>query len=148
MILEKLPLLAIAAAVSIATVIAQEPALEAATYLTLPWRIENALVTIWIYLQQMFWPFAPRDFLSASQGSLPLWEVALASGIAASSPWRRYLLGRKSYPYLLTGWLWYLAMLLPVIGLVQVGWQAHADRYTYLPQIGLSDHRLPGEWPT
>src|SRR5260370_27703457 len=44
---------------------------------------------------------------------------------------------RKQRPYLLTGWLWYLGMLVPVIGLVQVGWQGRADRYTYLPQIGL-----------
>jgi tetratricopeptide (TPR) repeat protein len=47
------------------------------------------------------------------------------------------LLFRKKAPYFVTGWLWYLGMLVPVIGLVQVGWQGHADRYTYLPQIGL-----------
>jgi len=44
---------------------------------------------------------------------------------------------RRTNPYLVTGWFWYLGMLVPVIGLVQVGEQAHADRYTYLPQIGL-----------
>jgi len=50
---------------------------------------------------------------------------------------------RKNAPYLITGWLWYLGMLVPVIGLVQVGWQGHADRYTYLPQIGLY---IVGTW--
>src|SRR5213075_387765 len=50
---------------------------------------------------------------------------------------------RKQRPYLLTGWLWYLGMLVPVIGLVQVGWQGRADRYTYLPQIGLY---IAGTW--
>ena len=53
---------------------------------------------------------------------------------------------RKSYPFLLTGWLWFLGMLVPMIGLVQVGLQAHADRYTYLPQIGLCIAVTWGAW--
>ena len=137
LLLEKLPLLALAAAVSIATLFAQKPALESASYLALPWRIENALVTIWVYLRQMFWPFGLAIFYPHPKDSLPLWEVGLALAMLLLTSVGVFI-GRKKYPYLLTGWLWYLGMLVPVIGLVQVGWQAHADRYTYLPQIGLS----------
>ena len=137
LILEKLPLLAVAAAVSIATLFAQEPALEAASYLTLPWRIENALVTVWVYLRQMFWPFGLAIFYPHPKGSLPFWGVGLALVMLLVTS-AAIFVGRKKYPYLLTGWLWYLVMIFPVIGLVQVGWQAHADRYTYLPQIGIS----------
>jgi tetratricopeptide (TPR) repeat protein len=137
LILEKLPLLVIVAAVSIATILAQEPALEAASYLTLPWRIENALVTVWVYVRQTFWPFGLAIFYPHPKGSLPFWEVGFALAMLVIISAATFL-PRKRYPYLITGWLWYLVMILPVIGLVQVGWQAHADRYTYLPQIGLS----------
>ena len=137
LILEKLPLLAIVAAASIATILAQKSALEAAAYVRLPWRIENALVTIWVYLRQMFWPFGLAIFYPHPKGSIPFWEVGLAF-VMLLMTLAAIFLGRRKYPYLVTGWLWYLVMILPVIGLVQVGWQAHADRYTYLPQIGLS----------
>lgn len=137
LITEKLPLLAMAAAVSVATIFAQEPALESASYLTLPWRIENALVTVWVYVRQMFWPFDLAVFYPHPKGSIPVWEVGLAFVLLVITL-AAIFLGRKKYPYLVTGWLWYLIMILPVIGLVQVGWQGHADRYTYLPQIGLS----------
>jgi hypothetical protein len=137
LILEKLPLLVVAAAVSIATLFAQEGALESASYLTFPWRIENGFVTIWVYIRQMLWPFGLAIFYPHPKGSLPFWEVGLALVMLLITS-AAIFAGRKRYPYLLTGLLWYLVMLLPVIGLVQVGWQAHADRYTYLPQIGLS----------
>ncbi len=137
LLLEKLPLLVLAAAVSIATIFAQKPALESASYLALPWRAENALVTIWVYLRQMFWPFGLAIFYPHPKDSLPLWEVGLALLMLLITS-AAVFAERKRYPYLLAGWLWYLGMLVPVIGLVQVGWQAHADRYTYLPQIGLS----------
>ena len=136
LILEKLPLLILAAGVSVATVFAQKGALESAGYLTVPWRIENALVTIWVYLRQTFWPFGLAIFYPHPKDSLPLWEVGLAIVMLLIAS-AAVFAGRKKYPYLVTGWLWYLGMLVPVIGLVQVGWQAHADRYTYLPQIGL-----------
>jgi tetratricopeptide (TPR) repeat protein len=136
LILEKLPLLALAAAVSIATVIAQKPALESAAYLSLSWRIQNALVAIWVYLRQMILPSDLAIFYPHLKGSLPLLEVGLALVLLLVTS-AAVLAGRKRYPYLVTGWFWYLGMLVPVIGVVQVGWQAHADRYTYLPQIGI-----------
>ncbi len=136
LILEKLPLLLLTAAISVATVFAQEPALKGVTDLPLRWRIENALVTVWVYLRQMVWPHDLAVFYPHPRGSLPLW-LAGASSLALLMVTVAAVRVRKSYPYLVTGWLWYLGMLVPVIGLVQVGGQAHADRYTYLPQIGL-----------
>src|SRR5262249_56954436 len=84
----------------------------------------------------MLWPFGLTAFYSYPQTTLPGWEVALSIvlliGISAA-----VIALRRVHPYLVTGWFWYLGMLVPVIGVVQVGSQAHADRYTYLPQIGL-----------
>ena len=65
-----------------------------------------------------------------------MWEISLALIVVVGITIAAFVL-RKRAPYLIVGWLWYLGMLVPVIGLVQVGWQGHADRYTYLPQIGL-----------
>src|SRR5207245_1983309 len=67
---------------------------------------------------------------------LALWQVALAAGLLIATTWIVFTL-RQNRPYLLVGWLWYLIMLLPVIGIVEVGLQGHADRYAYLPQVGL-----------
>lgn len=136
LILEKLPLVALVVAASIATILAQKLALEAAQDWPLRWRIDNALVTVWVYLRQMVWPTQlavfyphPRGHLSLSLGTLAVVALLLVSSAG--------FLWRKKCPYFLTGWFWYLGMLVPVVGLVQVGWQAHADRYTYLPQIGI-----------
>src|SRR5260370_14563612 len=68
--------------------------------------------------------------------SLPVWETGLAIVLLLLATVGAIALRRKR-PYFLTGWFWYLLMLLPVIGLIQVGSQAHADRYAYLPQTGL-----------
>jgi tetratricopeptide (TPR) repeat protein len=136
LILEKLPLLLVVIAVSVATILAQEPALQAAVDLPFVARAENAVVTVWTYLRQLVWPvhlgvFYPHPKLSSS-----IWLVGLAlAGLLAVTVFCLRL--RKSHPYLVVGWFWYLGMLVPVIGLVQVGWQAHADRYTYLPLVGI-----------
>lgn len=136
LILEKLPFLMVAAAVSVATLWAQEPALEPSQAWPLGWRVNNALLTIWSYLRQMIWPTHLAVFYPHPEGDIPFWQVSFALLFlvvvsAAVVAWR------KKYPYLVTGWFWYLGMLIPVIGLIQVGLQAHADRYTYLPQIGI-----------
>jgi Tfp pilus assembly protein PilF len=83
----------------------------------------------------MFWP---TDLALAYNhpGQLPAAETAVLAAIFSVVMIALFVL-RKRFPYLLTGWCWYLIMLLPVLGLVQVGGQAHADRYTYLPQVGL-----------
>jgi tetratricopeptide (TPR) repeat protein len=89
-----------------------------------------------VYLGQMVWPAGLAVLYPFPQNGLPRWELMLAAtllaGFSAAAIWQR-----RKQPWLLIGWLWYLAMLLPVVGVVQVGTQAHADRYTYLPQIGI-----------
>ena len=136
LILEKIPLLALAAAGCVVTVLSQHSAIAPGDYLPLPSRINNAALSYVVYLRQMFYPAKLAVLYPLPAKSIPvlkgigavLFLAIVSGGIFA---WR------KKYPFMLVGWLWYLGMLVPVIGLVQVGLQAHADRYTYLPQIGL-----------
>ena len=99
-------------------------------------RISNAIVTYVVYVRQMLWPAKLAVFYPHPEHRLPMWEVGLALMVVVGLTIATFVL-RKRAPYLIVGWLWYLGMLVPVIGLVQVGWQGRADRYTYLPQIGL-----------
>jgi Tfp pilus assembly protein PilF len=134
--LEKIPLIALAGVSSVVTLIAQKGAVGYTEQLPVLSRINNAVVTYVLYIGQMFWPAKLTVFYPHPENRLPLWQITLAFlilvGITTVS-----IAARKRRPYLLVGWLWYIGMLVPVIGLVQVGWQGHADRYTYLPQIGL-----------
>jgi protein O-mannosyl-transferase len=136
LVLEKTPLIALSAVSSIVTFLAQRGAIGWTEQLPVSARISNALVAYVVYIRQMFWPAGLAVFYPHPENRLPVWEISLALiflvGITTAA-----LVLRKKAPYLVTGWLWYLGMLVPVIGLVQVGWQGHADRYTYLPQIGL-----------
>ncbi len=134
--LEKLPLLALSAASCVATLFAQSEEMQAAGSLSLPSRLGNAAASCMIYLGQMFWPSGLAPFYPYPPGRLPAWEVTLAGGLLAGLSWIAWR-QRRDQPWLFTGWLWYLVMLLPVLGIVKVGLQAHADRYTYLPQIGI-----------
>ena len=99
-------------------------------------RIENAVVTYVIYLRQLFWPSDlavlyphPEDYFPVS---ILAGCVVLLVALSAVA-----ILFRRRFPFLFTGWFWYVGMLVPVIGVVQVGRHAHADRYTYLPLIGI-----------
>ena len=134
--LEKLPLLALSAAACVATVLAQKECIQPTEVYSLPLRCANALVTCMVYLGQMVWPAGLAVFYPYPHNGLPAWEVLLAGILLAGlsvAAWGE----RRKQPWLLIGWLWYLVMLLPVVGIIQVGEQAHADRYTYLPQIGI-----------
>lgn len=136
LILEKIPLLILSAAAGVATLLVQRSSLAIVEQLPLVSRIGNGLVSCVIYMKQMIWPARLAVFYPHPGDQLPVWEIALAIvllGIVSAGG----ITLRHKWPYLVTGWFWYLIMLLPVIGLVQVGSQAHADRYTYLPQIGL-----------
>src|SRR5215475_4736333 len=136
LITEKLPFFALSAFSCIATLFAQRQGPSAIDQLPFLWRLENTFVTYVTYVWQMLWPARLSVFYPHQNDRLPLLEVtgALALLVAASLV---VISLRRTKPYLVTGWFWYLGMLVPVIGVVQVGEQAHADRYTYLPQIGL-----------
>lgn len=135
-VVEKIPLIALSAVSSMVTFLAQRGAIGWTEQLPVSERISNAFVAYVVYIRQMFWPAELAVFYPHPENRLPVLEISLALivliGITATA-----FVFRKKAPYFVTGWLWYLGMLVPVIGLVQVGWQGHADRYTYLPQIGL-----------
>src|SRR5438093_562293 len=135
--LEKAPFFTLSAASSIVTFLVQREGGAMATLgeYPLPLRLSNALVAYVLYLGKTLWPLRLSAFYPMPS-ELPWWQPAAATLLLAALTvlamrwWR-------SRPYLLVGWLWYLGMLVPVIGIVQVGEQAMADRYTYLPLIGL-----------
>src|SRR5437660_1146538 len=139
---EKIPLIALSAVSGVITFLAQRHAIGWTEQLPMLARINNAIVTYVIYVRQMFCPVNLAVFYPHPENRLPAWEIALALAVLISITSAAVIL-RKKAPYFLTGWFWYLGMLVPVIGLVQVGWQGHADRYTYLPQIGLY---IAGSW--
>jgi tetratricopeptide (TPR) repeat protein len=135
-VLEKIPLVALSAVSSVVTFLAQKSAVGWAQDLPIATRINNAVVSYVAYIWQMLWPARLAVFYPHPENRLPLWEIIFSFLLLICITAAAIAL-RKQRPYLITGWLWYLGMLVPVIGLVQVGWQGRADRYTYLPQIGL-----------
>ena len=152
LVVEKLPLLALSAASCVATSVAQRAALARFDLLPLGSRAANALVSCVAYMGQFFYPVGLAVFYPHLGDELPIGKIVGASlllavitvGVAVC--WRRR-------PWLPVGWFWYLGMLVPAIGLVQVGAQSMADRYTYLPQIGLviglawGAKGVVGAWP-
>jgi protein O-mannosyl-transferase len=136
LIMEKIPLFALSAFSCMATLFAQRQGPSAIDQLPFLWRLENTFVTYVTYIWQMLWPSRLAVFYPHPNDRLAL--VQLIGSIALLVGMSLVVISlRRTKPYLVTGWFWYLGMLVPVIGLVQVGEQAHADRYTYLPQIGL-----------
>jgi tetratricopeptide (TPR) repeat protein len=136
LVVEKIPLIALSVVSSIVTFLAQRGAIGWTEQLPVPTRISNALVAYVVYIRQIFWPAGLAVFYPHPESRLPVWEISLALIVLVGITTAAFV-SRKKAPYFVSGWLWYLGMLVPVIGLVQVGWQGHADRYTYLPQIGL-----------
>ena len=133
---EKLPLLGLAAAAAAIAYLAQKHG-EAVNFIPLVARLANATNSYALYILQTFWPARlaflypyPRAFAFAF---LPL----LAEGILLAAVTTGVIVLRRRAPYLLMGWGWFVVTLVPVIGLVQVGDQAHADRYMYIPMVGL-----------
>ncbi|MDQ6808821.1 MAG: tetratricopeptide repeat protein, partial [Verrucomicrobiota bacterium] len=136
LVIEKWPLFVLSILSCGATLIAQHGATGSMESLPVALRIENAIVSVVIYLGQIVWPVNLAPFYPHPAGSLSRFEVLSAAAVLVtiSALGYRY---RRPQPWLLTGWLWYLIMLVPVIGVVQAGMQARADRYTYLPHIGI-----------
>jgi len=136
LVAEKIPLFILSIASAVATLIAQKQAIGSFEKLPLSARVSQALLSYLIYIRQMFWPTKLAVFYPHSDNGAAFWQVLLAGAALIAITGVTFFL-RKNRPYLVVGWLWYLCMLIPVIGIVQVGLQGHADRYTYLPQIGL-----------
>ena len=137
LLLEKIPFFLLSAASSVITYVAQQRggAVESFQSLPLSERLGNALVSYILYIGKMLWP-QNLAVMYPHYGMPSLWQAGgaflLLLGITG------LVIGRaRLRPYLMVGWLWYLGTLVPVIGIVQVGAQAMADRYTYLPLIGL-----------
>ena len=135
---EKIPLLLLSAALCVITIIAQSSGdvLTLNEYLPFYVRLENALVAYISYIGKMIYPIRLSVFYPHPGSSLPLWKPIASFIVLAGISAGVLCLGRRK-PYLITGWFWYLGTLVPVIGLVQAGGQAMADRYAYIPLIGL-----------
>jgi Flp pilus assembly protein TadD len=136
LLLEKIPLLVLSAGACVITFILQKRATGAIPPLPFLWRVQNAFASYVIYIWKTLWPTRLAVFYPHPNNTLAIWEVILAIGFLLAVTVAAIVF-RGQRPYLFTGWFWYLGMLVPVIGLVQVGEQGHADRYTYLPHIGL-----------
>ena len=136
LLMEKLPLLALSAASAVVTIRAQGTGGAMSGPLNtypFPLRLENAIVSYARYIGKAVWP--SRLAFMYPHSDLAVWQVAAALLLLAAITWG-VMVGRQ-HRYLVVGWLWFLGTLVPMIGLVQVGAQAMADRYAYLPFIGL-----------
>jgi hypothetical protein len=133
---EKIPLFALTVLSCLVTMVAQKGsgAVMPMAIRPLGPRIANALVAYVQYPVKLFWPYPMTFFYPLAP--VPWWQAA-AAGLALLVLTIFLLYGSRRHPYLAVGWLWYLGTMVPVIGLVQVGGQAMADRYTYVPFIGL-----------
>jgi tetratricopeptide (TPR) repeat protein len=137
LVLEKAPFAALASISAIVTFLVQRGGGAVARIEQVPaaLRIENAIVAIPTYIVRTVWPLRLAAFYPFDP-SLPAWKVAAGAALVVLVTGAAYA-RRRTSPYLATGWGWFVVSLIPVIGLVQIGFQATADRYTYLPSIGL-----------
>jgi protein O-mannosyl-transferase len=133
---EKLPLFALAAASSLVTIMVQESggAVTAMAGDSIWLRIENAIVSTVLYLRDAFWPVDLS--ILYPYAAIPAWQVASAAAVIAGVSWLAFA-RRRTQPWLTVGWLWYLGTLAPVSGIIRVGLQSRADRYTYVPLVGV-----------
>ena len=152
LVFEKIPFFALAAAASVVTFVVSKHGgtLAAVEKLPLGARSGNALISYCHYLGKMFWPTDLAVFYP-HPGHWPIEKVLLAGGLMVGMSVLLFA-KRRRYPCLLMGWLWYCGMLVPAIGLVQVGAFAMADRYTYIPSLGVfilaiwGAYELAGRW--
>jgi tetratricopeptide (TPR) repeat protein len=137
LVLEKIPLLALSAASAAITLYAQRAggAVGLIEALPLAMRVKNAIYSYLIYVEKTVWPSRLAVFYPHPEGSLALWRVIVAAAVLAAITALFWHFRERRY--LLAGWLWFLGTLIPVIGIVQVGRQAWADRYAYFPVWGL-----------
>ena len=138
LVVEKIPFFLLGLLFSVVTFVAQSKggAVSSFESLSLAVRLANAVVAYGQYIIHMIIPTGLGVFYPHPGEGLPLRLVLTSSGFVLLATWLSIRL-RRERPYLLMGWLWYIGTLVPVIGIVQVGMQAMADRYTYIPMIGL-----------
>jgi len=138
LILEKLPLFILSAGSSITTIIVQRSygAVESLDLLSLKARTINALVSYFKYLETMLWPKGLAILYPHPGNTLPAWQ-GVVCGVILVCITIPMIQRVRRMPYLAVGWFWYLGTLVPVIGLVQVGFTVRADRYMYIPLIGI-----------
>jgi tetratricopeptide (TPR) repeat protein len=134
--LEKIPLFILSAGAGIVTFALQKRAAGSIPPLPFLWRAQNAVMSYVVYAWKTLWPTRLAVFYPHPNDTLATWQIVLAIAFLLAITYAA-VVWRDKRPYLFTGWFWYLVILVPVIGLVQVGEQGHADRYTYLPSIGL-----------
>jgi Tfp pilus assembly protein PilF len=135
LLMEKIPLFLLSAVWSVITLLVQQEAMPSLLIMPLGERLANAAVSYLAYLGKMLWPDGLSVFYPY-HGPPPLWRLLSVFALLILVTALTFLQARQR-PYLTMGWLWYLGTLVPVIGLVQVGAQAMADRYTYLPLVGI-----------
>jgi len=138
LVLEKIPLFLLTAGLSIVTFIAQKSSggMNYGANFTFSTRLTNAMVSYLEYLEKMIWPRGLSILYPHPVNALPVWQGILCGIALVGITIISIRLIRKA-PYFAVGWFWYLGTLLPVIGIVQFGGQAMADRYTYIPLIGI-----------
>ncbi|MCE5324513.1 tetratricopeptide repeat protein [bacterium] len=138
LVFEKLPMFVMAAASCVITVMVQKSGGAVQLLQDYPFgvRLANAVVSYTAYITKMLWPTKLCILYPHPETSLPLWHVLISTALLVVLTSSALLAARRR-PYITMGWLWYVVTLIPVIGLVQVGQQAMADRYTYVPLIGL-----------
>ena len=138
LVLEKIPLFLLTTGLSIVTFITEKSygAMNYAENLTFSTRLTNAMVSYLEYLGKMIWPRGLSILYPHPGNALPVWQGILCGMVLVGITIISIRLIRK-VPYFAVGWFWYLGTLVPVIGIVQVGGQAMADRYTYIPLIGI-----------
>jgi len=137
LVVEKLPLIALSAASAVITMQAQRAggAMRSTAQFSLAVRLENAVMAYAMYLWKMIWPSHLSPIYPHPGDSLAGWQVGTSALVLLAMT--AVALKFRARRYLLTGWLWFLGTLVPVIGLVQVGDQAMADRYAYIPLVGI-----------
>jgi protein O-mannosyl-transferase len=130
---EKLPLLALSGLASFVTVFAQKSA-GATRAFSLSVRLENAIVAYATYLQKLIWPIRLTPVYPHPGDSLAAWQIVLSGAVLLAVTGFAWSSSRR---YLIVGWLWFLGILFPTIGLIQVGDQSMADRFAYIPELGI-----------
>lgn len=139
LIIEKIPFFILTVISSVVTFIVQRDGGAVAGIYEVPLqiRLSNAVCSYIVYIIQMFWPFKLAVLYPYNAFSLKAAVVACAGLFLLVVSFFAFYAAKRKIKYIIFGWLWYVVTLIPVIGLVQVGGQAHADRYTYIPLIGI-----------